>query len=138
MKVTIIGAGSAGLGTAITLRNRLNDVAIQVFERAAKDDAPGLGVALLPFGLNELKMLGLDEFADYRDAGIQIDKETRVFAGIHGGPEFLMRTRFQETGYWGVRRATLLSFLTEAAQRAGIPIAYDTDISEERIKHESA
>lgn len=136
MKVTIIGAGSAGLGTAITLRNRLNNVDVQVFERAARDEAPGLGVALLPFGLNELKMLGLDDFADYRDSGITIDKETRVFAGIHGGPEFLTRTRFQETSYWGVRRATLLSFLTKAAERASIPIAYDTDISEDRIRRE--
>ena len=59
MKATIIGAGPAGLSTAILLRSMLG-AEVRILEAAGRNEAPGFGIALLAFGINYLKMLELD------------------------------------------------------------------------------
>ncbi|MGD9740822.1 MAG: FAD-dependent monooxygenase [Bauldia sp.] len=135
MKITIIGGGSAGLAAGIGARQKLG-ADVTILERQAAGEAPGLGVALLRFAFNELRMAGLEGFTTQAD-GFAIGSEIGVFAGEHGRP-FVRQTRRNEQQYWGVRRSTLLSFLTGAAEKAGVRIEYATDVTPDRIRAERA
>lgn len=133
MRITIVGGGTAGLAAGIGARQKLK-ADVKVLERAAAGEAPGLGVALLRFAFNELRMLGLDGFTSQAD-GFPIGNDIRVFAGEHGGP-LVHQMRRNEQQYWGVRRATLLTFLTRAAAEAGVRIEYGTQVTADRIRSE--
>jgi anthraniloyl-CoA monooxygenase len=135
MKVTVIGAGAAGLSTAILVK-RLYNAKVTILERAKEVDSLGLGVALLQFAINDLKMISLGGFLPIEDQFILIGRVTQSFAGISVKDEILFKSRIHNTEYWGVKRATILSFLKEAAHKAGVKIEYDSDVSEDRVRHE--
>lgn len=136
LKITVIGAGAAGLNTSIHLR-RLLDADVTILERAQRDETPGLGVALLSFARDEMRLIGLGDFVDSGRAGKPIPKTTRVFAGNLGGPIF-EEERIQEVDYWGVRRSELVAELRQAAADAGVKIEYGADVSPERVRTERA
>src|SRR5687767_14520809 len=75
MKATIIGAGAAGLSTAIALRSALA-ADVRILERGKEADKPGLGVALLPYAREMLRLKG---FQSYADRFVPIDRRTEVF-----------------------------------------------------------
>ena len=133
MKVTIVGAGSAGLGTAIAVRSVFKDAEVTILERAKESEAPGLGVALLPYAI---QMINVQGFPAYKDSFVPISRVIDVFAGPTKTGEVLRDTRVQDVVYSGVKRATLLTFLREAAHRSGARIEYEVDISEERVRRE--
>ncbi len=137
MNVTVIGGGAAGLGAAISIKKRL-DADVTVFERANEGESPGLGIALLPFGLKELEAMQLDGFAAFAESCFPIGNVVQVFAGQTDGGELVRQARIQETPYWGVKRSRLLAFLRAAAPQLGVRIEYGADISEERIGREKA
>lgn len=147
MKVTIVGAGSAGLSAGIIFRG-LFDADVTVLERANEGEAPGLGVALLPFALDELARLLKSPYrppqrapvpissaglGPHADTFFAIDRVMRVFAGQSNGGEIIERTRTQGIQYAGVKRAALVEMLTGAARSAGVKIEYGCDISEARV-----
>lgn len=132
MRATIIGAGPAGLAAGILIRNRL-DADVTILEAAREEDAPGLGIALLPFAIDQLRAMELGGYAEFASRCVLVDRETRAFAERFGAGDRVEQTRKQTTQYWGVKRALLLSFLTAAARAAGVEIEFGTDISESRI-----
>lgn len=138
MKVTIVGAGPAGLSTAILIKQKL-DADITVLESADEGEAPGLGVALLPFGLGELQQLGIPGFDNFASRCVAIGRDTQAFAGTESqGAAIVRQSRVQSTQYWGVKRATLLSFLRYGAAAAGIRINYGANVTEERVRAEAS
>lgn len=137
MKVTVIGAGAAGLSAAVLVK-RLYDADVTIYERSKEDDAPGLGVALLQFALNDLRMISLGGFLPYEDEFILIGRVTRSFAGTSAGAEIINKSRIHDTEYWGVKRAIILSFLKEAAKKTGIRIEYGHDVTEDMVRRERA
>ena len=130
MKVTIVGGGAAGLSTAIVIRG-MADVEVTILERAGADEAPGLGIALLPFSLEMIKMKG---FAAYADRFVPVDRKQEVFVGQFGKGDVLRKMRMQDVQYFGVKRASLIAFLKEAAVRAGAKIHYNADVSEDAVR----
>lgn len=133
MKVTIVGAGAAGLGTAIAVRSVLKNAEVTILERAREDETPGLGVALLPYAIQMINVRG---FPAFKDAFLPISRVTEVFAGPTKNGEILRETRVQDIVYSGVKRSTLLTFLREAAKKSGARIEYEADVSEERVRKE--
>lgn len=134
LRITVIGAGAAGLKTSIHLRRFLG-ADVTILERAAKDETPGLGVALLSFARDEMRLIGLGDFVDGGDYGMPISTTTRVFAGNAGGP-VTEQERIQEVDYWGIRRSELVAKLREAAAAAGVAVEYGTEITPERVRAE--
>jgi len=135
MKATIVGAGPAGLSTAILVRNRLG-ADIRILESAKRGETPGFGIALLAFGLDYVRMLDLPGFEQFNAHCVPIDRMTTAFARTMGSADIITQTRMQDTQYWGVKRSVLLGFLTEGALRAGVDIEYGADVSEERVLRE--
>lgn len=58
LQIAIIGAGIAGLGTAIALKKR-QDVDVQIYERATELREIGASIALGPNGMRTLDRLGV-------------------------------------------------------------------------------
>ena len=138
MKVTIVGAGPAGLSTAILIKQKL-DADIVVLETGSEGEAPGLGIALLPFGLAELQQLGIPGFEDFAAQCVAIGRETQAFAGTdEDGVAIARQSRTQSTQYWGAKRATLLDFLRRGAASSGVAIRYDCEVSEDRVRSEAS
>ena len=63
LQVAIIGAGIAGLGTAIGLKGRSN-IDVQIYERASELREIGASIALGPNGLRTLERLGVHNALD--------------------------------------------------------------------------
>ena len=59
MKIAIIGAGTAGLASALLLSR--DGHAVQVFERVPEPGPVGAGFMLQPTGVHVLRELGLSE-----------------------------------------------------------------------------
>jgi 2-polyprenyl-6-methoxyphenol hydroxylase-like FAD-dependent oxidoreductase len=135
MKATIVGAGPAGLATAILIRNRLK-ADVTILEAAREEDSPGLGIALLPFAIDQLRSMELGGYDKFASRCVLIDRETRAFAAQLGAGDRVEQSRRQTTQYFGVKRALLLSFLTGAARAAGVNIDFGADVSEARVAHE--
>jgi 2-polyprenyl-6-methoxyphenol hydroxylase-like FAD-dependent oxidoreductase len=135
MKATIVGAGPAGLSTAILLR-RLLAADVRIIEASAEGEAPGFGIALLAFGLNYLRMLELEGYADFAARCAPIDRVTHAFARTFGSADLTAQTRVQDSQYWGVRRSLLLALLTGGARSAGVDIEYGCNVTEHRVRHE--
>jgi 2-polyprenyl-6-methoxyphenol hydroxylase-like FAD-dependent oxidoreductase len=133
MKVTIVGAGAAGLASSIAVRAVFKNAEITILERAKESETPGLGVALLPYAI---QMINVQGFPAYKDSFLPISRVTEVFAGPTKSGELIRDTGVQDVVYAGVKRATLLTFLREAAARSGARIEYEADITEERVRRE--
>lgn len=63
LRIAIIGAGIAGLATAVALRNH-EGVDVQIFERASELREIGASIALGPNGMRTLERLGISEALD--------------------------------------------------------------------------
>jgi salicylate hydroxylase len=63
LQIAIIGAGIAGLGAAVALKNH-PAIDVQVYERAAELKEIGASIALGPNGMRTLDRLGVDNALD--------------------------------------------------------------------------
>ena len=132
MKVIVIGAGAAGLSTAIAAKRQLK-ADVRILEKASEADDPGLGVALLAFGLDHLRVLGPEAFPALTEDCPRIARFTRVFAGDYPPGVLIRQSRVQDMEYWGVKRSAILSFLKNAARRAGVEVEYNANVTEAEI-----
>jgi salicylate hydroxylase len=124
--ILIVGAGIAGLATALALARR--SIPCRVVERRAGPSAEGAGLQIGPNGTRVLRDLGLlTALAPFADAPLAIEIRNGETNGIltrlplgrwiedrHGSP------------YWVAHRADLAHVLLEAAQRAGVAVSYGT------------
>ncbi len=113
--VVIVGAGVAGLATALAMARRGVDVV--VLERADALTEVGAGLQITPNGVAVLRALGLD--GDLRRAGLaaeavelrRAEDDRRVVRMELGGRDWVL-----------VHRARLLELLATSARRAGVRI----------------
>lgn len=134
--ILIVGAGIAGLATALALARR--SIPCRVVERRPGPTPEGAGVQIGPNGTRLLRDLGLiDALAPFAEAPHAIEVRNGQNGGVltrmplgrwindrHGSP------------YWVAHRADLVHVLLEATQRAGVPVAFDcvdTDTAGPRI-----
>lgn len=130
--IAVVGAGFAGLASAIFLRRAGRDVV--VFERAEDLGPIGAGILIQPTGLRVLEKLGLRHAAEA--CGARVDamrcktRRGRVVFDLHYGtlePGLCAR---------GMHRGALFGLLLEAAIDAEIPIHRGVTVSHAREGHE--
>jgi anthraniloyl-CoA monooxygenase len=124
MKIHVVGAGPAGLYSAILIKKLLPDASITVFERNKSDDTFGFGIVLSAETLANLKESDgpthaaiASNFAYWDDIDVQF-KGHVMRSGGHG--------------FSGIRRLTLLNILQDRATELGVEVKFQTDFDYER------
>jgi anthraniloyl-CoA monooxygenase len=122
MKVTIIGAGPAGLYFAVLTKKANPDASITVYERNRVDDTFGFGVVFSDETLDNFEV---------RDAETY-DRITRAFAYWDDIEINFKGTkhRIGGNGFCGCSRRTLLLILYERAKELGVEVLYQTEIDD--------
>lgn len=126
MPIAIVGAGTAGLASAIFLARQ--GFAVRVLERVPELQPVGAGVLLQPSGLAVLHSLGLLQECGALGAPI-----SRLYGTTAGNGRVILDTRYE---HWqpgsfgmGIHRSVLLTTLLEAARQAGVCIDSGMHIS---------
>ncbi|MCJ8297471.1 MAG: FAD-dependent monooxygenase [Pseudomonadales bacterium] len=130
MSITIIGAGIAGLATAITLAKQ--GVSVQIFERSAALTHIGAGIVLWPNAIWVLKKFGLLEKIIAKSAALQ---NMRRFSSENQSLGCLSIEQInQHSGFTSrsILRADLLEILLVEALSLGVDIFYRHSV--ERIE----
>ena len=126
LPIAIVGAGTAGLASAILLA-RLG-FRVRLLERVANLQAVGAGVLLQPSGLAVLRELGL--LAECTGLGAPV---SRLYGTTAGNGRVILDTRYDDwrVGSFGlgIHRAVLLTSLLDAAKQAGVQIETGVAIS---------
>ncbi|MBP8236643.1 MAG: FAD-dependent monooxygenase [Pseudomonas sp.] len=125
LPIAIVGAGTAGLATALFLARQ--GFSVRLLERVPVLQPVGAGVLLQPSGLAVLQQLGL--FAECSGLGAAV---SRLY-GTSGNGRVILDTRY---AHWqadsfgmGIHRSVLLTALLNAAQQAGVQIETGVHIS---------
>ena len=131
MKVAVVGAGTAGMSSALLLSRDGHDVT--VFDRVVDPRPIGAGILLQHLGQRILDDLGLrDELAACSRPVRHIDARTR-----RGGT--VLRFGYEDapgaTAGLGVHRGDLFRILWQAAERSGIRIETATTVDD--VRHDS-
>nr|WP_298140933.1 NAD(P)/FAD-dependent oxidoreductase [uncultured Pseudomonas sp.] len=126
LPIAIVGAGTAGLASAILLARQ--GFRVCVLERVANLQPVGAGVLLQPSGLAVLRELGL--LAECTGLGAPV---SRLYGTTAGAGRVILDTRYDD---WrpgsfglGIHRAVLLTALLNAARQAGVQIETGVTIS---------
>jgi len=130
MRVGVVGAGTAGLATALLLAR--DGHSVEVVERVVDPRPVGAGILLQPLGQAILAELGLaDALARTSTPVRRIDGRTR-----DGRPvlSFCYRDTGRSAVGLGVHRADLSSLLWTASAAGGIPVQTGIDVV--RLDHE--
>jgi anthraniloyl-CoA monooxygenase len=123
MKIHVVGAGPAGLYSAILLKKTLPSAQITITERNRADDTFGFGIVLSAETLANLQ--AADEpthaaiaanFAYWDDIDVQYKGNVLRSTGH---------------GFSGIRRLTLLNILQARATELGVKVHYQTEYSDE-------
>ena len=122
-KIAIIGAGTAGLASALVLRRQGHDISI--FEKAAQIEHVGAGLLVQPSGLAVFQHLGVLEHA--MDLGAPID-------ALKGWSKkrLLVKSHYQEASAdfigLGMHRASLCEVLIAQLRADGIQWHFGCDV----------
>ncbi len=123
MKIHVVGAGPAGLYSAILLKKTMPQSEIVVTERNRSDDTFGFGIVLSAETLANLRAADepthaaiASNFAYWDDIDVQF-KGNVIRSTGHG--------------FSGIRRLTLLNILQERAAELGIEVKYQTEYTSE-------
>lgn len=122
MRVSVVGAGVAGLATAaaIAQRGAQRGVEVHVFERATSLEPVGAGLQISPNGAAVLRALGIAPLGLASQAVVLRD-------GLTGARVLRMDL---PAGFFLVHRAELISALAAAARGAGAEIHLGQDITD--------
>jgi 2-polyprenyl-6-methoxyphenol hydroxylase-like FAD-dependent oxidoreductase len=120
LDIGIVGAGTAGLASAIALARAGH--AVTVFEKHAGLSPLGAGLLIQPQGVEALDALGVG--AAFRTASVPV---TRLLGTCHRDWT-LVDIRYGETEARGVSRAALSHVLLEAALSAGVRLRYGCEV----------
>ncbi|MFM1991103.1 MAG: hypothetical protein RJA99_4060 [Pseudomonadota bacterium] len=119
MRIDVIGGGPAGLYSAILLKKRFPEAAIEVTERNRPDDTFGFGIVLSDETLGNLERADPPSrraieagFAYWDDIHVQYQGTVRRSGGH---------------GFSGIGRLALLKILQDRAEELGIPVRYQTE-----------
>jgi anthraniloyl-CoA monooxygenase len=119
MRIDVIGGGPAGLYSAILLKKRFPDAAIEVIERNRPDDTFGFGIVLSDETLGNLERADPPTrraieagFAYWDDIYVQYKGTVRRSSGH---------------GFSGIGRLALLKILQDRAEELRIPVRYQTE-----------
>ena len=125
LPIAIVGAGTAGLATAIFLARQ--GYAVRLLERVERLQPVGAGILLQPSGLAVLQRLGL--LAECTALGAPV---SRLFGTSCQG-RVILDTRYHD---WqpgsfglGIHRGVLMTALLNAAQRIGVQVQTGVSIS---------
>lgn len=125
LPIAIVGAGTAGLASAILLARQ--GYAVRVFERVSELQPVGAGILLQPSGLAVLQRLGL--LAECVSLGAAV---SRLYGTSCQG-RTILDTRYHD---WqpgsfglGIHRGVLMTALLRAAQRLGVVVETGIAIS---------
>lgn len=125
LPIAIVGAGTAGLASALCLARQ--GFSVRLLERVAALQPVGAGVLLQPSGLAVLQQLGL--FAECSGLGAAV---SRLY-GTSANGRVILDTRYahwQPDSYgMGIHRSVLLTTLLNAARHAGVQIETGVHIS---------
>lgn len=121
-KVVVVGAGPAGLATAIHLARR--NLEVTVLERASSPPDKACGEGLMPSGLVQLSVMGVRDRLETGDChplkGVRYIQEDGSSA----------TGRLPSPGGLGIRRTALTAALADAAVAAGVQIFWDCRLKE--------
>ena len=127
MRVVIIGAGIAGLSTAVGLARQ--GIEVDVVEADSPQERTGAGISLLG---NALRALGELDLADpCLDAGYGFD----TIDIVDGDGNVMMSDRAPRSfradrpASFGILRSTLHSVLADGAERAGARLCYQCTVT---------
>ena len=125
LPIAIVGAGTAGLATAIFLARQ--GYAVRVLERVEQLQPVGAGILLQPSGLAVLQRLGL--LTECTALGAPV---SRLYGTSCQG-RVILDTRYHD---WqpgsfglGIHRGVLMTALLKAAQRAGVQVETGVAVS---------
>lgn len=125
LSIAIVGAGTAGLATALFLARQ--GFSVRLLERVPVLQPVGAGILLQPSGLAVLQQLGL--FAECSGLGAPV---SRLY-GTSANGRVILDTRY---AHWqpdsfgmGIHRSVLLTALLNAARHAGVQIETGVHIS---------
>ena len=126
LPIAIIGAGTAGLASAILLARQ--GWSVTLYERVAELQPVGAGILLQPSGLAALRHLGLLDECTTLGAPV-----SRLFGTSACSQRVILDTRY---AHWqadsfglGIHRGVLMTALLDAARAAGVTIRTGTAIS---------
>lgn len=126
LPIAIVGAGTAGLASAILLTRQ--GFSVTLVERVAQLQPVGAGLLLQPSGLAVLRELGL--LHECTSLGAPI---SRLYGTTAGEGRIILDTRYHD---WrpnsfglGIHRAVLMTALLHAARQAGVHIETGIEIS---------
>jgi anthraniloyl-CoA monooxygenase len=122
MKIVCIGGGPAGLYFGILMKkaNPLHDITI--LERNRREDTFGFGVVFSDATMGNLEEADRDTYHDISRALAHWDD-----IDIHVGGRVLTSTGH---GFSGMSRKMLLGILSDHAERAGITLQFETEVSD--------
>ena len=120
-RIDIVGAGPAGLYTAILARLRLPGVAVRILERNPRGATFGFGVVFSDRALDflnadapELHQLVVPEMEHWRNMTLNLPARSVTLDGV---------------GFSAIGRLRLLTILETYALSLGVDIEYDTELS---------
>lgn len=130
LSIGIIGAGTAGLASAIALARAGH--AVTVFEKHASLCPLGAGLLIQPQGIAALEALGVD--SAFHAASVPV---TRLLGTCHRNWT-LVDIPYDETEARGVSRAALSALLLDAALALGVRIRYASPVDAITVAGERA
>ena len=121
--VVVVGAGPAGLATAIRLKQLNAEISVVVLEKGSEPGAHTLSGAVMdPHAMNEL-------FPDWKERGAPLNQPVTgdevLFLnakGAHAMPDWLLPGCFHNTGNYVVRLGAVTKWLGEQAEALGVEI----------------
>src|SRR5688500_1059979 len=126
MKLTIVGAGPAGLYLALLMKKADPAHAVTVLERNRADDTFGWGVDFSDATLENLAAADAEScrqithhFAHWDDIDVQFRDRTITSSGH---------------GFSGIARKQLLRILQERAAALGVELRFEQEVSERAVK----